>query len=274
MIVIKYGGNAMTAGPTDDPLLEEIAKLHRAGEAIVLVHGGGPEIDAALAERGIATARFEGQRVTDAATLRVTEAVLCGTVNKRIVRALQSLRVNAAGISGQDGKTLVARYLRGSNGKDLGYVGEIVRVEKNLVETLLAAHLLPVVAPLAIDETFANALNVNADASAGAIAAALQARALILATNVPRVLRDPDSPSSGIDHLTPDEATHFAKSAACRSSMKPKLMAAAHAAYNGTPSYVCATGKDTIAAALTGDATVVAQPPTSLVGRAFRPLHQ
>ena len=91
MIIVKYGGNAMSAALAGDALLEEIATLHRGGEQIVLVHGGGPEIDAALAERSIETARIDGQRVTGAATLRVTEAVLCGTINKRIVRALQSL---------------------------------------------------------------------------------------------------------------------------------------------------------------------------------------
>ena len=259
MIVVKYGGNAMT-GALDDPLLKEVAELHQGGEKIVLVHGGGPEIDEALAERGIATERIDGQRVTDAATLVVTEAVLCGTINKRIVRALQSLGVRAAGISGQDGGTLVARRLRGTNGEDLGYVGEIARIETNLVEMLLASHLLAVIAPLAVDETLASALNVNADAVAGAIAAALQARALILATNVSRVLRDPDDPSSSIDGLTPDEAITFARSDACRSSMKPKLMAAAYAANSGTPSYICATRDNTIASALNGDATIVCMP--------------
>jgi acetylglutamate kinase len=257
MIVIKYGGNAMAASAPTDPLLAEVAALHRAGEPLVLVHGGGPEIDAALAERGITTERIEGQRVTDAATLEVTESVLCGTINKRIARALQSLGVNAVGISGQDAATLLARRLRGTNGENLGYVGEIADVNAKLIETLLAANLLPVIAPFAIEETLANALNVNADAAAGAIAAALRARALILVTNVPRVLRDPDDLSSGIDRLTPDEATDFARSSACRSSMKPKLMAAAHAAYNGTPSYICATRNNTVEAALSGHATMI-----------------
>src|ERR1700723_1097525 len=90
LIVVKYGGNAM-ASPgrgVDDPLLAEIATLWRAGEPVVLVHGGGPEIDAALAGRGVPTTRVDGLRVTDSATLEITEAVLCGTINKRIVRTL------------------------------------------------------------------------------------------------------------------------------------------------------------------------------------------
>lgn len=260
-IVVKYGGNAMaTSGEQADPLLAEVAALHRGGDTIVLLHGGGPEIDAALEERGITTERIEGQRVTDAATLAVTEAVLCGTINKRIVRALQALGVKAAGISGQDAATLVARRLRGSNGEDLGYVGEIADVNATLIEALLASRLLPVIAPLAIEATQTNALNVNADAAAGALAVALHARALILATNVPRVLRDPDDPSSGIDHLTPDEAASFARSDACRSSMKPKLMAAARSASAKVPAYICATSGNTITRALQGDATVVESP--------------
>jgi acetylglutamate kinase len=261
-LVVKYGGNAMAAGDGPaDPLLEEVASLHGRGEPVVLVHGGGPEIDAALAQRGIATKRIEGQRVTDAATLAVTEAVLCGTINKRIVRMLQWLGVNAVGISGQDAGMLVARRLRGMNGEDLGYVGEIARVETQLLETLLGAQALPVIAPLAIEDGFANALNVNADAAAGAIAAALHARALVLATNVARVLRDPDDPSSGIARLKPAEAIAFALTDACRSSMKPKLMAAALAASHGTPSYICGTGIATIEDALAGNATTVFASP-------------
>src|SRR6202035_3007870 len=109
-IVVKYGGGAMPASPAGqaDPVLSEIAGLCAAGSEVVLVHGGGPEIDSALARRGVQTLRIDGMRVTDAATLEVTEAVLCGSVNKRIVREALALGLAAVGLSGQDGKMLIA----------------------------------------------------------------------------------------------------------------------------------------------------------------------
>ena len=259
-LVVKYGGNAM-AGPAGgpDPLLAEVAARWRSGQAVVLVHGGGPEIDAALAQRGLASDRIDGQRVTDATTLEVTEAVLCGSLNKRLVRACTMLGLPAAGISGEDGGTLIARRAKGINGKDLGYVGEIVRAEPRLIQTLLAAGFLPVVAPLAIARDASHAYNVNADLAAGAIAAALQADAFVLVTNVARVLRNVDDPTSGIDRLTADQASVFAHTSACRNSMKPKLLAAAAAARNGaTAAYICAVTANPISSALSGNCTIVA----------------
>ncbi|HEY6487295.1 MAG TPA: acetylglutamate kinase [Candidatus Cybelea sp.] len=259
-LVVKYGGNAM-AGPGSgpDPLLAEVAARWHAGQAVVLVHGGGPEIDAALAQRGVESERIDGQRVTDAATLEVTEAVLCGSLNKRLVRACTTLGLPAAGISGQDGGTLIGRRAKGINGEDLGYVGEIARVEPKLIRALLAAGFLPVVAPLAIAQDASHAYNVNADLAAGAIAAALAAEALVLVTNVPRVLRDVEDPTSGIDRLTADQASIFAHTSACRDSMKPKLLAAAAAARNGaTAAYICTITANPISSALSGDCTIVA----------------
>jgi acetylglutamate kinase len=150
-LVLKYGGNAMPAEGEPDLVLAELAQLWRAGTRLVLVHGGGPEIDAELALRGIRTHRVEGLRVTDAGTLAVTEAVLCGTLNKRLVRACAALGVPAAGISGQDGSVLLAQREQGPNGADLGYVGRVETVDVRLLETLLNGGFLPVVAPLAVE---------------------------------------------------------------------------------------------------------------------------
>ena len=259
-LVVKYGGNAMPACSerAADPILAEVAALWRAGWAIVVVHGGGPEIDVALQLRGIATQRFEGMRVTDEATLEVTEGVLCGNVNKRIVRECISLGLPAVGVSGQDGGTLVARRLRASDGADLGYVGEIIGADCGLVTALLDAGFLPVVAPLAVASDAAHAFNVNADLAAAAIAVALKASAFVAVTNVPRVLRELDDPNSGIASLTPLEAAEFAATDACNSSMKPKLNAAASAARDGVgAAYICAARPNAIASALAGDATIV-----------------
>lgn len=257
VLVLKYGGNAM---PSDgaDPLLAEAVARHRSGEPLVLVHGGGPEIDRALRERNIPARRIDGLRVTDHATLAVTEAVLSATVNKRLVRACRALGAAAVGISGQDGGLLVARRATGAGGEDLGYVGTIVRVDPSLLWTLLRAGFLPIVSPLGLSEDGLQAYNVNADSAAGAIAAALHAYALVIVTNVARLLRDPDDPSSGIDALSIREAERFVRSAACRGSMKPKLHAASAAVAGGAgAAYLCASGPNAIAGALLGNATVV-----------------
>jgi acetylglutamate kinase len=258
--VVKYGGNAM-AGPSGgagDPLLAEVSALWQAGEPVVLVHGGGPEIDAALAARGVTTTRVDGLRVTDAVTLEITEAVLCGTINKRIVRALLALGIPAAGISGADGRTLIARRASAASGATLGFVGEITAVEPQLIEALLRAGFLPVVAPVAIAENAEHAYNVNADLAAGAIASALRADAFVLVTNVSRVLRDVDDPNSGIARFTPEQALNFSATDACRSNMKPKLAAAALAVRDGVAAaYICAAGTNAIARARAGDATTI-----------------
>lgn len=260
-VVIKYGGNAMPDPTADcaDPTLFEIAELWRSGWPIVLVHGGGPEIDAELAQRDIVTERIDGMRVTDEPTLAIAEAVLCATLNKRLVRALAALGLPAVGISGQDGGTLIARVMRSATGAELGHVGEIAECDPRLVQMLLGGGFLPVVAPIARSHNATTALNVNADLAAAALSGALNAQAFVTITNVRRVLGDIADPNSAIDTLTSSEARAFARTDACRSGMKPKLLAAAQAVSAGAEaSYICAAAPGAIAAALfMADATVV-----------------
>jgi acetylglutamate kinase len=257
-LVVKYGGNAMPAGDRPDELFEEIAQLWREGQRIVLVHGGGPEIDRALAQHNLGGERIDGMRVTSAQALGIVESVLCATLNKRIVRALSALGLPAAGISGQDGATLIARRERGTTGADLGYVGRVVSSDPRLVRTLLDGGFLPVISPVAVAHDSMHAYNVNADLAAAAIASAVGARALVLVTNVARVRRDPDDPESGIDRLGVAQAVAFAASTACRSSMKPKVAAAAAAVAGGSAAaYICEGRPGAIRAALCGDATVI-----------------
>ena len=248
----------MAAPSAEDPLLDDVAARVAAGDRIVLVHGGGPQIDAALAERGIATVRAGGLRVTDAATLGVTESVLCGTVNKALVRALARRGVAAAGTSGQDGSTLVAREAPAEDGVALGFVGEIVRVETGLLRALLDAGLLPVVAPLALGPDAAFALNVNADDAAGAIAGALRADAYVVVTNVARVRRVVDDPSTGIARLTASEAHGFLEDRTFDGGMRPKMRGALDALARGARSAIVAgSGPGALASALAGNGTTV-----------------
>jgi len=232
LIVLKYGGNAMAAADGAS-LLDEIAARVAAGDRVVLVHGGGPHIDAALRERGIATQRVAGLRVTDAATLAVTESVLCGSVNKALVRALLARGVAAAGVSGEDGALLVARPIDAPDGTPLGFVGEIDVVETKLLAALLEAGFVPVVAPVGVTRDGRSALNVNADTAAGAIAGALCADAYVVVTDVARVLRDLADPRSGIEGLCAAEARALLANGTFSGGMRPKIASALDALARG-----------------------------------------
>jgi acetylglutamate kinase len=259
LIVLKYGGNAMATPGDADPLLDDIVERARAGDRIVLVHGGGPQIDAALAERHIVTQRIDGQRVTDAATLAVTEAVLCGSVNKALVRELARRGVPAAGISGQDGNLLEARRLCSASGESLGFVGDIVLVRPALLEALLEGGFIPVVAPLGLETGSGSALNINADASAGAIAGALHADAYVVVTNVERVRRVLDDPSTGLDRVSPAQAQAFLDDGTFDGGMRPKIQSALAALASGARSaIVCGGGAGALSGALAGNGTIIA----------------
>ena len=256
-LLVKYGGSALAEVDGADPVLEEVAARWAAGEKIVLVHGGGPEIDAQLAQRNVFTQRIDGLRVTDAQTLEVTEAVLCGTLNKRLVRQLGALGARAVGISGEDASTLVAA--RAANAA-LGLVGAKIACNPHLITTLLGAGFLPVIAPLGVDAASSTALNINGDAAAAAIAGALRARAFLLLTNVSRVLGDVNDPNSGMTYLSRKDAESFAKSDACAGGMLPKMTAAIDAIRAGAgASFIAAARENAISLALSGDATVIVE---------------
>jgi len=256
LIVLKYGGNAMADG--DDPLLDDIALRVRAGDRVVLVHGGGPQIDAALAERGVATTRVAGLRVTDAATLGITESVLCGTVNKALVRALARRGVPAIGLSGQDGMSLVAQPMAPVDGCSLGFVGEIVEVRVALIRALLDGGFVPVIAPLGIAADAGTAYNVNADTAAGAVAGALAADAYFIVTNVDRVRRRVADASSGIERIGMREAKAYLADGTFDGGMKPKMESALYALAAGARSAIIAgSGIGALGRALSGSGTTV-----------------
>jgi acetylglutamate kinase len=258
VIVLKYGGNALAATDGPDPLLDELAERVAGGDRIVLVHGGGPQIDAALAERAIAQRRVAGLRVTDAATHALTESVLCGTVNKALVRALLARGVRAAGLSGQDGGLLVARRMAPVAGEDLGFVGEIERVEPGIVNALLEGGFTPVVAPLAVDADGRTAYNVNADTSAGALAGALAADAYVVITNVDRVRLRLDDPSSGIARVDEATARRYMAEGVFAGGMLPKMESALDALARGARSaIICGSGPGAFGRALAGEGTTV-----------------
>lgn len=182
-VVIKFGGHAMDKEALCAAFAEDLAFLSAEGTRCVVVHGGGPQISALL-ERLHIESRFEnGLRVTDEATMQAVEMVLCGQVNKDVVRRFAAHGVRAAGLSGRDGGLLLASVRQPS----LGRVGEVDKVDPALVECLLAGGFVPVVAPVASDAA-GQPLNINADTAAGALAGALHADYFVLISDVPGVL--------------------------------------------------------------------------------------
>jgi acetylglutamate kinase len=256
LIVLKYGGNAMSAAGGEDPTLDEVATLSARGDGVVLVHGGGPQIDAELHAKAIDEVRIQGLRVTGAATRDVVEYVLCGTVNKALVRALGARGARAVGISGQDGGLLGARRAGSLGGVDLGYVGEITTVDPAAARALLDAGFVVVVAPLALDVERGGALNCNADTAAGALAGALGADAYVVITNVAGVRRRVDDADSVIPRLTVAEAEALLADGTLADGMVPKMRAAIAAVRRGAQRAVIAgAGYGAIDAALRGIGT-------------------
>ena len=218
--VIKLGGSTLGAHDTS---LRDIADARRAGRSIVVVHGGGATISAWLARAGIEARFVRGLRATDAASLEIVVGVLGGLVNKQLVAQLSALGAPAIGISGADSLILQARRYDG----DLGYVGQIVRVNPYAIEELLRLGHLPVIAPIAIEPESAQLLNTNADTAAGEIAAALNAERLVFLTDVEGVL---DGEKRLLAHLAARQAEELIASGVAGGGMIPKLEAAVRAA--------------------------------------------
>ncbi len=179
VMVVKYGGHAMENPELKDAFAQDVALLKYVGMHPVIVHGGGPQIDAALANAGITPRFVRGLRVTDQATMDIVEMVLVGKVNKEIVALMNRHGGKAIGLSGKDGELVVARKRRGDD--DLGLVGEVVGVNASVIDALGA--FIPVIAPTAADVNGVT-YNINADVVAGKIAEALHAEKLILLTDV------------------------------------------------------------------------------------------
>jgi acetylglutamate kinase len=228
-IVLKFGGSAFQPDALR-PFAERVRAYVAGHHRVVIVHGGGKEITEMLEALSIKSVFIDGLRVTDEATLKVVEMVLCGHVNKAIVRALLSAGVPAMGISGEDGAILLAKPLHvektDSNGQriviDYGMVGEVESVNRDPLESLLNARLVPVVAPLGLS-THGHALNLNADTAAAAIAGSLQADLFALLTDVPGVLVPQDGTKQVAPLLTAADLVRLKTSGVVTGGMIPKV---------------------------------------------------
>jgi acetylglutamate kinase len=237
-VVIKVGGGTLAGGA-----LEDLTGLLGSGREIALVHGGGPQLTRMLDALGLPTRFHEGLRVTDAETLEVAEMVFAGSVNKALARELNAMGVPAAGISGTDGPTLLVEPV-----PELGRVGEVKRVEPDLINALWAGGFVPVVAPLGLGPE--GAYNVNADAAAAALAVGLGAEHLFLLTDVDGLLKD----GAPVGSLAPDECEEYVASGLAAGGMVPKLRAAAEAARGGVSARIINGNREgALAAALAGE---------------------
>lgn len=185
-IIIKYGGNAMINDELKNSVMEDITLLKFVGLNPIVVHGGGPDISAALNKNGIKSTFINGLRVTDAETMRVAQQVLVGKTNKEIVSLLNCKGAKAVGFCGIDGSFIKCKkHETTMDGKkcDIGFVGDIVEVEPKLLECVIHDGYIPVIAPIGVDDK-GNSYNINADSVAAAVAAAAGAEKLILLTDV------------------------------------------------------------------------------------------
>jgi acetylglutamate kinase len=236
-VVVKYGGNAMVDGVTED-FAQDIVLMKQTGIEPVVVHGGGPQIGDMLKRLSIESRFIDGLRVTDEAAIDVVEMVLTGSINKHIVSGINAAGGRAVGISGKDGNLILARKLSGKS-VDLGFVGEPDTVNPEVLRSIMASDLIPVIAPIGIGpkgETF----NINADTVSGAVAGAMQAERLILLTDVEGVL---DQDRKLIPTLTVDEAEALIKNGTIRGGMIPKIETAIDAVRGGVKAAVILDGR-------------------------------
>jgi acetylglutamate kinase len=232
--VIKLGGSLLDDETRRSAVLRRIVARWHAGESIILVHGGGKHIDAALKAAGIPKRTHAGLRITDDATLPIVVSVLGGSVNKMLVSELTQLGVRAGGISGCDGGTLVAEQHPPIDGVDLGHVGRVTVSNRTLVRTMLTYGILPVVSSLAMSES-GELLNVNADSAASAIAVAHQAKELLFFTDVAGLL---DADGTVVSALDATGVEQMIASGIATGGMRPKLESALHALASGVSSIV------------------------------------
>lgn len=220
VVVIKYGGNAMTNDELKDAVMSDIVLLNLVGIKTVLVHGGGPEINDMLKRVGIESKFINGLRYTDEATVDIVKMVLSGKVNKELVNRLTVHKGKALGMCGIDGQMILCHKLEGE--VDLGFVGEIDSIDPKPITDALDNGYIPVIATVACDKE-GQTYNINADTAAAQIAAELGAENLILMTDIAGLLRDKDDPSTLIPTVQVSEVPFMKRQGIISGGMIPKI---------------------------------------------------
>ena len=236
-VVVKYGGSTQPEEGGSDTVLADLVFMETVGMRPVVVHGGGKEISRRMAEAGIESRFVSGLRVTDEDTMRVVEDTLFGIVNRRIVEGIESLEGNARGMSAKDAGIMhVTKHMATVEGNeepvDIGFVGEVSRVDPDPVRVACEEGAIPVVAPIGLGPD-GRSYNVNADTAAGEIARALQAEKLVFLTDVNGIMRDGSDPSSRISTVHINEADALEEDGTVQGGMIPKLRACVRSVKGG-----------------------------------------
>lgn len=242
VVVVKYGGNAMTNETLKQAVMSDIVLLHLVGVKVVLVHGGGPEINDMLRRLNMKSKFINGLRYTDEATVDVVKMVLAGKVNKDLVTLLCRHNGNAVGLCGMDEQMLIAERTTGANGEDLGFVGNVVNVNTKPILDALENGAIPVIATVACDKD-GQAYNVNADTAAARIAAELKAENLILLTDIAGLLRDKDDPSTLISEVNVSDVPSLKRQGIISGGMIPKIDCCVEAIRRGVHKTVIIDGR-------------------------------
>ncbi|MBI3736787.1 acetylglutamate kinase [Candidatus Sumerlaeota bacterium] len=231
-VVIKYGGNAMIDPKLKEQVIHDIVLMENVGINPVIVHGGGPEITAVMNRMGLKAEFYQGQRVTDADTLEITEMVLAGKLNGEIVSLINRAGGRAVGLSGKDAQLILARKMQEDSGKDMGFVGDVSKVNPEIVHLLNQNNFIPVISPIGADEA-GQTYNINADFVAAEIAAALKARKLVLLTDVLGILRDHNDEATLIQSVKESEVEGLIRDGIIGGGMIPKVRACLRALHGG-----------------------------------------
>lgn len=222
-VVIKYGGNAMIDESLKTSVMKDVVLLRYVGMQPVLVHGGGPDVSRMMKRVGLEPKFIDGLRVTDAETMEIAEMVLSGKTNKGIVSIINQQGGQGVGLCGKDGNLFVAKKAL-PGGADLGYVGEVVKINTELIEILMREGYIPVVSSVAIGAN-GESYNINADHVAGELAAALNASKLIMLTDVQGVFRDFNDKSTLLSALSTAECEELVENGKIGRGMIPKVEA-------------------------------------------------
>ncbi len=234
-VVVKYGGNAMLNEELKRCVMEDIVLLSTIGIHVVLVHGGGPEINHMLDKIGKESKFINGLRYTDEETMEVVQMVLTGKLNKDIVGILLQQGGKAVGLSGVDSGLIRAKKIN-KDDTDYGYVGEVTQVNPEIIQSLLSQGFIPVVSTVALGEDGdTNRYNINADTAAAKIAVALGAEKFVQLTNVPGVLKDINNPGSLIQRIKLSDVDGLVKDGIIAGGMIPKIECCMLACQGGVP---------------------------------------
>ncbi len=238
IVVVKYGGNAMINQDLKEQVMKDIVLLWLTGVKVVLVHGGGPEISEMMAKLGKEPKFIDGLRVTDKDSVDIVQMVLAGKINKSLVNYIERTGGKAMGISGMDGRLIEAKM----KDERLGYVGTITNVNIETVNDLLEKGYIPVISTVGCDKE-GNIYNINADTAAAFIAGALNAKRLIMMTDISGILKDKDDPSTLIPEITIGEAQKLFEEGVISGGMIPKVDCCIEAIHRGVQKVIIMDGR-------------------------------